>query len=334
VASSHASVVSGHAGEPSDCADAAPGRMCPADYRYDPSVFDRPCEIRGDVLYVIGGSYGNTAALDLAARMRDSEHGDVTMIFNGDFHWFDAEPAWFAEVDNRVAGPGAVAMRGNVETEISRLDDIGAGCGCAYPETVSDHMVVRSNEMLRDLRATADELAARPRLAALPMHLMAEVGGLRIAVVHGDAAALAGWRFAPDALDDPANRPWLAAVQARSRVDIFASTHTCLAALRNFDLPAGTLTVINNGAAGMPNFAGTRFGLISRIATRPARHVPLYGTVRDGVFIDALPVLYDDAAFLGRFLARWPARSSAHTSYFGRIMNGPDHAVATARPRG
>ena len=31
------------------------GRMCPADYRYPPSVFDRPAELAADVLYVAGG---------------------------------------------------------------------------------------------------------------------------------------------------------------------------------------------------------------------------------------------------------------------------------------
>jgi len=170
------------------------------------------------------------------------------------------------------------------------------------------------------------------RLAALPMHLTAAVGAARIGIVHGDAAALAGWRFAPDALDDPVNRPWLAEIRATSRVDVFASTHTCLAALRTFALPGGRLTVINNGAAGMPNFSGTCFGLISRIATRPSPHAPLYGTIRDGLFIDALPVTYDTEAFLDRFLKRWPAGSPAHASYFRRIVAGPDYPMAAARP--
>ena len=83
-----------------------------------------------------------------------------------------------------------------------------------------------------------------------------------------------------------------------ARVDVFASTHTCLAALRDFELRAGRLTIINNGAAGMPNFSGTRFGLLSRIATTPSPHRPLYGLVRDGVHIDAIPLAYDDDAFL------------------------------------
>ncbi len=118
--------------------------------------------------------------------------------------------------------------------------------------------------------------------------------------------ALAGWRFDRVALDDRAARSWLAAIRAESRIDLFASTHTCAAALRDFALPSGRLTIINNGAAGMPNFADARIGLISRIAIVPSPHRPLYGLVRDGVHIDAIPLAYDSAGFLDRFLSRWP----------------------------
>jgi hypothetical protein len=306
--------------------------MCPLDYRYDASVFDRPPELTADVIYVIGGLYGNVAALDAVERLAQAESGPVTIVFNGDFHWFDAEADWFDEVNRRVSRHPAT--RGNVETEIARVEEIGAGCGCAYPEAVDDGMVQRSNRILGELRMAAPDAAGRDRLAGLPMHLVAQVGALRIGIVHGDASALAGWRFDLRALDDPRNRPWLTDTRARSRIDAFASTHTCVAALRDFDLPEGRLTVINNGAAGMPNFSGSRFGVISRIATLPSPHRPLYGAIRDGAFIDALAVRYDAPAFLDRFLKRWPAGSPAHISYFRRMIEGPDHTVAAARPQG
>jgi hypothetical protein len=88
--------------------------------------------------------------------------------------------------------------------------------------------------------------------------------------------------------------------------------------------------VINNGAAGMPNFANSTFGLVTRIATTPSPHPPLYGLVRDGVHLDALPLHDRRDDFLDRFLARWPEGSPAHASYFRRIMDGPDYAVAAA----
>ena len=153
------------------------GRMCPADYRYPPSVFDRPAELAADVLYVVGGLYGNLSALDEIERL--AAHERATVVFNGDFHWFDAEPGWFAEVARRVARHHAI--RGNVETEIARAADIGAGCGCAYPASVDEDVVRRSNEILD--RSSPDRRtrcrAPPQRLAALPMHLVAQVGGLR-----------------------------------------------------------------------------------------------------------------------------------------------------------
>jgi len=305
--------------------------MCPVDYRYSPGVFAREPDLSADVLYVVGGLYGNLAALEAVERLAAAEPANVTVVFNGDFHWFDAEPAWFAAIDQGVARHRA--LRGNVETEVARGNDIGAGCGCAYPESVDDGVVQRSNDILVDLtQAALKSSLSLDRLAGLPMHLVAKVGALRIGLVHGDAAALAGWGFAHDRLDAPDQVGWLAEVRRQSGIDVFASTHTCLAAFREFALPAGTLTVINNGAAGMPNFAGTRFGLLSRIATTPSPHPTVYGAARGGVHIDAVPIDYDRAAFAERFLARWPEGSAAHLSYYRRIASGPEFPIERAFP--
>jgi hypothetical protein len=308
------------------------GRMCPVDYRYSPSVLARKPDLSADVLYVVGGLYGNLAALTDVERLAGAERGKVAIVFNGDFHWFDAEPAWFAAVDRAVARHHA--LRGNVETEIARGDDIGAGCGCAYPESVDDGVVQRSNVILSELKRSAQSSPeALARCATLPMHLVAAVGPLRVGIVHGDAGSLAGWAFAQDLLDAPEQLGWLAEVRRQSGIDVFASTHTCLAALRQFALPGGGMTVINNGAAGMPNFAGTQFGLVSRIATRPSPHPALYGTIRDSVHIDAIAIRYDQAVFLDRFLARWPQGSPAHLSYHRRIVSGPDYTIDKASGR-
>lgn len=308
---------------------ATAGRMCPADYTYAPRAFARAPDFVADTLYVVGGLYGNLAALDAVERLATREP-QATLVFNGDFHWFDAEPAWFAAVERGVAP--FRALRGNVETEIARSADIGAGCGCAYPETVDEGAVERSNAILAALRA-ATPRAARAWLSALPMHLVAQVGPLRIGIVHGDAQALAGWRFDAVYLDNPAHRPWLASVHAAAQIDVFASTHTCTAALRDFALEGGRLTIVNNGAAGMANFDGTAFGVITRIATTASPHPSLYGLVRDGVFIDAVAVDFDLEAFLDRFLARWPRGTPAHESYSRRIVAGPGATLAQAAPR-
>ena len=121
-------------------------------------------------------------------------------------------------------------------------------------------------------RNCATAATGTQRLRGLPMHLVAQVGSLRVGIVHGDAAALAGWRFAQEALDDPRQQAWRNDVARASRIDVFASAHTCEAALRDFTLPPRRLTVVNNGAAGMPNFAG-RVSASSRALPRRCRRI-------------------------------------------------------------
>jgi len=105
-----------------------PGRICPLSYRYSPRVFDRAAEIVADTLYVAGGLYGNVEALDALAAMALRERGPVTLVFNGDFHWFDVEAADFRAIAEGVEPHWK--LRGNVETEIAS-EESGAGCGCA-----------------------------------------------------------------------------------------------------------------------------------------------------------------------------------------------------------
>jgi hypothetical protein len=297
-------------------------------YRYSPRVFDRAPEIVADTLYVVGGLYGNVESLAAIAQLAAREKGPVTLAFNGDFHWFDVADADFAHVTGEVLRHPA--LRGNVETEIAG-EDQGAGCGCAYPADVSDAEVSRSNEILLQLRATAQRAPQlRARLGALPMNLVARVGEARVGIVHGDAASLAGWGFAHDQLDKPDHRRWIEAAFADARVDLFASTHTCLPAFRRF---AGGV-VANNGAAGMPNFAATHYGLLTRVALRPfSGPERLYGIEAAGAQVEALRIDYDHTRWLERFLATWPEGSPAHDSYFRRISQGTRFALSQAVPR-
>ncbi len=305
-----------------------PGRLCPVSYRYSPRVFDRAPEIVADTLYVVGGLYGNLEALERIEALAGGERGPVTVVFNGDFHWFDVAVEDFAAIATGVRRHAA--LRGNVETEIAN-DDESAGCGCAYPLDVSDADVERSNGILKRLRATARGLGAeRARLAALPMHLVARVGEARVGIVHGDAASLAGWGFAHDRLDDPGHRRWIESAFRDAKVDVFASTHTCLPAFRRFDLSHGPAIVANNGSAGMPNFADTRYGVVTRISIHRSGPERLSGLVTRGVHVDALKVGYDHAPWVERFLASWPPGSPAHDSYFRRIAEGPRFALAVA----
>lgn len=306
-----------------------PGRTCPTAYRYSPRVFDRAPDLVAETLYVAGGLYGNVEALEELLAMVAREPHPSVIAFNGDFHWFDVAAGEFLRVSEEVLRHPAI--RGNVETEIAG-EETGAGCGCAYPADVSDADVARSNEILGRLRGTARGFPAlRDRLGSLPMHLVAQVGDARAGIVHGDCASLAGWGFEQDALDDPGHTRWLESGFRDARVDIFASSHTCLPATRAFDFNHGRGVVANNGAAGMPNFAGERFGLVTRISVHPAGDA-LYGTAAAGAHVDTLAVRYDAAAWRERFLANWPEGSAAHQSYFRRIAQGPRFARVRALP--
>jgi hypothetical protein len=221
-----------------------------------------------------------------------------------------------------------VALRGNVETELA-AEDGGAGCGCAYPDWVGDAEVERSNEILRRLRDTARAFPAlRASLGRLPMHAIAQIAAMRVALVHGDAESLSGWGYSQEALAN-GDRSALAAHFERASVRVIASSHTCLPVATEVETALGRGVLFNNGAAGMPNFAGTSHGVITRIATTAAQDA-LYGTRLGPLFIDALPVHYDQPAWLARFAASWPDGSAAHRSYYARIVHGPRYEQSSA----
>jgi hypothetical protein len=204
----------------------------------------------------------------------------------------------------------------------------GSACGCNHPEEVGDAFVERSNRIHARPRATAARFPdVLQRLSALPpMVARFRVGGCRIGVVHGDADSLAGWPFDAKALDAPENRAWLEAVFRAAQVDVFASRRTCLPALRRF--PCGS--VINNGAAGLLNFSGTRYGALTWIGVTPPVQEALYGGVCVGAHVHALPVAYDHAAWVTRFLANWPPGSEAWLSHYRRIVAGPEYLPENA----
>jgi hypothetical protein len=304
-------------------ASTRPGRSCPRHYRYPPAVFARAADLKAQSLYIVGGLYGNPFALEAVLAMARRE--GATLVFNGDFNWFNVDPAQFERLNETVLRH--VALRGNVETEIAG-EDSGAGCGCAYPEWVGDAEVERSNEILGRLRETASAYPElRERLAVLPMHRVAEIAGLRIGIVHGDAESLAGWQFSQETLRDHPERA--RALLSGAGVDVFACTHTCLPVMQGLVTPRGPALIVNNGAAGMPNFRDTRFGLATRIASTPSTQA-LYGTRLGATVVEAVPVRYDHDAWIAHFDSVWPAGSPANLSYRKRIACGPAYALEQA----
>jgi hypothetical protein len=301
-----------------------PGRSCPVSYSYDAARAFQSVVLRVDTLWIAGGLYGNPFALERLLELYDREPGSRALVFNGDFHWFDVGD--FRAIDEAVHAH--LATRGNVETELAMPLD-GAGCGCGYPDWVDDGTVARSNRIIERLRAAARQHpAALARIARLPMHLAAEVGGERVAIVHGDADSLAGWGFSQETLNTPEGQRAAENAFKRAHARVFASSHTCLPVMAAFD--AGRV-LVNNGAAGLPNFRGTTYGVATRISLVPGKS--LYARRAGRLFVEAVALEYDAGAWRQRFLEQWPAGSDAHASYYHRIVAGPGYSPGQAQRR-
>jgi hypothetical protein len=312
------------------------GRSCPLAYRYRPEALAEPAQLEADTLYVVGGLYGNPAALAaVLERAYQEPDGPATILFNGDFHWLDVDPDDFRTISETVLAHHAI--KGNVEAELAAEDE-SAGCGCAYPDYISDAVVDRSNEIITRLRATAGQFPELVgRLGDLPRYLTASVGGERVGILHGDPEALAGWRLALEAMEpgDPdvrrqvgwSGRPTTAADLldwfGRAKVSVFASTHTGLPFAQVVADGRQGRQVINNGSAGLPGFADTTYGILARLSS--SLQVPadsLYGATIGALRSDALPIRFDHAAWSAGFRAQWPPGSTGHRAYFGRITSG------------
>lgn len=311
-----------------------PGRTCPITYRTRASAIARLTPLQADSFYVVGGLYGNLEALDAIEALAGHEAATglprPQLVFNGDFHWFDAEPAWFAAVQRRVGAH--TASLGNVEAEL--LDpQPGAGCGCAYPASTPEQTVAWSNAIMARLQEAAriaDPLVHE--LRALPPQLRLQVGNCRIGVVHGDPESLAGWGLELDAMPPIGDsHPRLEQWFLDADVDLLASSHTCRCFAQSF--PGGR-AVFNNGAAGMPDFAGDSRIMITRLSRHPPVLPEGHGSVcrtrvRDA-HVDAILLPWDRESFLRRFDGVWGRKSPAQLSYRRRITDGPDHHAAAA----
>ena len=189
----------------------APGAMCPADYRYAPSAFDRAAGYRrGPALCRRRSLRQSCRARRGRATRRRGRRADRLQRRLSLVRCGKADGLPRSMHASRAILPFAAMWR----LKLRAPPTSAPGCGCAYPASVAEDVVRRSNEILIDLRRTAATLpGASARLAALPMHLVAEVGGARVGIVHGDATALAGWTFAHEALDDPAAAAALNAVR-------------------------------------------------------------------------------------------------------------------------
>jgi predicted phosphodiesterase len=138
--------------------------------------------------------YGNTHALDALLRAADADNVEL-LVFNGDFNWFNGDEETFTQLNRRLmklCDEGrAICTAGNVEREIASNND--DGCGCGYPDYVSDAAVERSNNIIRGLKTVRKQAPEGKEVAewldTLPSFVKINVGGLTVGVVHGDAVS-------------------------------------------------------------------------------------------------------------------------------------------------
>ena len=106
----------------SSCRAAA--ECSPAYVTHAQDLADASQDTACDVLYVVGGLYGNVAALDALEEgiARERRHGlHIEVCFNGDFNFFNASTDAWARINQGVRALGH-ATAGNVESESTLFD--------------------------------------------------------------------------------------------------------------------------------------------------------------------------------------------------------------------
>ena len=299
------------------------GRTCPPDYGLPKELFEAaPCE-HCNTLFVAGGLYGNLQAMEALMVLAQKEK-DSVVVMNGDIHWFDKTEQDFQKVEE--VAQRYLPLIGNVEAELRREDDIGVGCGCAYPDCVSQDTVERSNIIHKELKQSISSRTEwKTLLAERASVAIIEVGKQKVAITHGDEQSLGGWQCSKESLSDPRRKTELARWMQHREIDVLATTHTCEPVALAWEHGA----IINNGAAGMPNFQGDLFGLVTRISLSPNEEAIYRGKVGE-LFVEALPLRYDHGAFLKWFDHLWPFGSPAAISYRERIIEGPEMKIKDA----
>ena len=300
------------------------GRVCPIDYHIKSDAFAGKPELKCQTLYVVGGLYGNPFALDAVEKLVAAEPEETLVVLNGDTHWFDKTAENFASLEERMKR--YIPLVGNVEAALRRQVDVGVGCGCAYPECTADDSVSRSNRIHKMLSIAVHRhpelqqlLDGRPAIATV------DVAGYKVGITHGDEKLIGGWDCSRESLQDVLRQDELDTFMQENDIDVFATTHTC--ATVALGLARGL--VINNGAAGLPNFEGQKYGLVIRISTTEHPDA-IIRAKRGSLVVEAVPTRYDHDAYVKWFDDLWDEASPAAISYRGRIVNGPHDFVENA----
>lgn len=215
-----------------------------------------------------GGPYSNLQATEaLLAEARRLGVPPARIVCTGDVAAYGADPAATLDL---VMGSGVAVVAGNCEESLA---ESAADCGCGFAEGTACDLLSRAW-----YAHAAARIAPRHRawMAALPRRLVLELGGRRLAVLHGGAAETNRFLFssAPGAA--------LAAEIAATGCDGAVAGHCGMP----FTRLVGRALWHNAGAVGMPADDGTPRVWFSVL--RPEEG----GALR----IEHLPLRYDHAA--------------------------------------
>ena len=291
------------------------GRTCPIDYHIVDDDFVT-VNLSDESFSVAGGLYGNRFALDELKRLRKED----VLVFNGDMHWFDKNYEDFLYVEEQTKDD--LKIVGNVECELIRNDNIGAGCGCAYPSCTSDDAVERSNMIHKELKTMfVKHNDLKQMLKDRPKAFIIEDFGLRFLILHGDEKSVAGWSNSKEELVNSERQDELKSFCKSKNIDAVLCTHTCSQVVYEWD---GVL--VNNGATGMNSVKGAGNGLYTRVSREKSDDAIYRKQIKD-VYIELLPLNYDNQAMIKWFDSVWAKDSPAAISYRDRIVNGVDCGI-------
>lgn len=293
------------------------GRNCSLEYILKKDWTKKIKKLKAEVVYIVGGLYGNRYALEIINKMARDENAKI--VFNGDMHWFDIEKEDFLKVEE--LSKGSIKLLGNVEFELLN-NTSSLGCGCNYPQDVSDGVVERSNIIHNMMKENIKGDDILNDIKERSKTLVLDFLGKKIAITHGDEKSMSGWECSIDNLKLESRKKELDSWFGENNIDILATTHTCLPVVYD----NGRSIVINNGAAGMANIKGQTFGLFTRIA-KSSHKKAIYSEYRNGLYVELVKVDFDIEKFKLWFGKIWSDDSPASISYKNRIINGTSLAI-------
>ncbi|WP_274460236.1 hypothetical protein [Gemella haemolysans] len=200
------------------------GRNCSLEYILQKDWAKKSKKLEEEVIYIVGGLYGNRYALEIINKMAHDENAKI--VFNGDMHWFDVEKEDFIKIEE--LSKDSIKLLGNVEFELLN-NTSSLGCGCNYPEDVSDGVVERSNIIHNMMKGNIKDDQILNDIKERSKTLVLDIFGKKIAITHGDEKSMSGWKCSNENLKLVSRKKELDNWFKENDIDILATTHmfTC-----------------------------------------------------------------------------------------------------------